>query len=86
MRKYPSKDVRLVFLISTPNEKETQERLFEEHEEYGDLLNTNLSDGHRKLGYKILTGYLWAAKRCSGVKAVAKTDDNVELDVGRYKA
>ena len=37
----------------------------------------------RKLGYKILSGYVWSYLYCSGVKYVAKTDDNVVLDLDK---
>ena len=35
----------------------------------------------RKLGYKILSGYVWSYINCPNVKFVAKTDDNVVLDM-----
>ena len=37
----------------------------------------------RKLGYKILSGYVWSYLHCSSVKYVAKTDDNVVLDLDK---
>ena len=33
------------------------------------------------LGYKILCGHVWAYEHCPGVRHVAKTDDNVEVDM-----
>ena len=33
------------------------------------------------LGYKILCGHIWAYEHCPGVRHVAKTDDNVEVDM-----
>ena len=35
----------------------------------------------RKLGYKILSGYVWTYLQCPHVRLVAKTDDNVVLDM-----
>ena len=74
-------EVRLVFLVSRGATEEDNAGLSEEHGEHGDLVSSSLADGHRKLGYKILTGYVWAGRSCSKVQAVAKTDDNVYLDL-----
>ena len=35
-----------------------------------------------RLGYKILTSYVWANLYCPAAGYVAKTDDNLELRVG----
>ena len=35
-----------------------------------------------RLGYKILTSYVWAHLYCPAAGYVAKTDDNLELRVG----
>ena len=40
-----------------------------------------LKDGHRLLGYKILCGHVWAYEHCPQVRHVAKSDDNVEVDM-----
>ena len=77
--------VRLVFLVAKAGSSEDQEMLEDEHEKHGDIVQSSLADGHRKLGYKILAGYVWAFLHCSGAKLVAKTDDNVELDIDRLK-
>ena len=74
-------DLKLVFLVSTSEVEDHNKMLLEENDIYGDIVRTSLPDGHRMLGYKILTGYVWAAKNCPHAAAVAKTDDNVELDM-----
>ena len=38
-------------------------------------------DGHRLLGYKILCGHVWAWEHCPHVRHVAKSDDNVVVDM-----
>ena len=51
--------LKLIFLVSRPvgdDADVTQELLEEEHVEHADILQTDIEDGHRKLGYKILTG------------------------------
>jgi len=75
--------VRLVFLVSSSPTVRDQSLLVTEHEKNGDIIQTSLPDGHRKLGYKILTGYVWSWLYCNTVSWVAKTDDNVELDMER---
>ena len=74
-------EVMIVFLVSRGATDDDNIALSEEHASYGDILSSSLVDGHRKLGYKILTGYVWAGKNCGQVQAVAKTDDNVYLDL-----
>ena len=49
----------MIFLVSRPvgdDADVTQELLEQEHDDHGDILQTDIEDGHRKLGYKILTG------------------------------
>lgn len=77
--------VRLVFLVAKPTSIEDQEMLEKEHVDHADIVQSSLEDGHRKLGYKILSGYVWTYQHCSGVKMVAKTDDNVELDMDKLE-
>ena len=54
--------LRLVFLVAEPvngdteDKEEVQERLIREAETVGDILQPSIEDGHRKLGYKILSG------------------------------
>ena len=73
--------VRLVFLVSSPVTESDADRLSSEHSSHEDIVQSSLPDGHRLLGYKILTGYVWVYTHCRHVQAVAKTDDNVYLDM-----
>ena len=73
--------VRLVFLVSRGVTEEDEKMLSEEHSLHGDIVQSSLPDGHRKLGYKILTGYVWTVRNCHHARAVAKTDDNVYLNM-----
>ena len=73
--------LRLLFLVSLSGVGKVDQSVVEEHGKYKDILQSTLPDGHRKLGYKILTGYVWAALNCPNVGAVGKTDDNAELDI-----
>ena len=59
--------MRIVFLVAEPvngdteDRDEVQERLRGEAETRGDILQPSIEDGHRKLGYKILSGK-WSEK------------------------
>ena len=75
--------VKLIFLVAKAVKESDQILLETEHESYGDIVQPSLVDGHRRLGYKILMGYVWAYTRCRQVEYVAKTDDNVVLDMDR---
>ena len=73
---------RLVFLVSScPQGVRCKADLSREHDLHGDILHTSLEDGHRRLGYKILSGYIWTHLSCSEASHVLKTDDNVLMDL-----
>lgn len=48
---------------------------------FGDVVQSSVADGHRLLAYKLLMGYVWTYNECSHVPHVAKTDDNVMMNV-----
>ena len=74
--------LRLVFLVSScPRGARCEAELDKEHSLHGDILHTSLEDGHRRLGYKILSGYIWTHLSCGGASHVVKTDDNVLMDL-----
>ena len=72
-------DVRLIFLLgASPH---YQARLEEEHERFGDLLQTSVRDSYDTLSYKSLTGFIWISRECERAKLITKTDDDVTLDL-----
>ena len=73
--------VRAVFLISSCD-KCTHD-LVQEHADHADIVHTTLADGHRRQGYKILSGYIWTYQHCDQVEHVVKTDDNVVMDMSQ---
>ena len=73
--------VKIIFLVSLSGDDVIDQMLVEEHKKHTDILQTSLPDGHRKLGYKILTGYIWAAIHCPETVVLGKTDDNAVLDI-----
>ena len=78
----PSSSLRLVFLVSScARGARCEADLAREHGLHGDILHTSLEDGHRRLGYKILSGYIWTHLSCGEASHVVKTDDNVVMDL-----
>ena len=74
--------LRLVFLVSScARGAKCEADLAREHDLHGDILHTSLEDGHRRLGYKILSGYIWTHLSCGEASHVVKTDDNVVMDL-----
>ena len=73
--------VKVVFLVAQTESEDQQRRLEAEHVQHADIVQVGVPDGHRLLGYKILAGHVWAFQHCQAVRHVAKSDDNVELDM-----
>ena len=46
-------------------EEEEQESVRAEQEKEQDIVQVGVTDGHRLLGYKILTGHVWAYQQVS---------------------
>lgn len=76
-----SQGVKVVFLVAQTEGEAQQTSLEAEHAQHGDIVQVGVPDGHRLLGYKILAGHVWAYQHCHTVRQVAKSDDNVELDM-----
>ena len=77
-------EIKLVFLVSLSGIDHVDQSVAKEYWERNDILESSLNDGHRKLGYKILTGFVLASKNCAIIKFVGKTDDNVALIMERF--
>ena len=78
--------MKLVFLVAKPPDDNMQNMLDDENAIHSDIVQSSVVDGHRKLGYKILSGYVWSYLYCSKASYVAKSDDNVELDLDKMEA
>ena len=74
---------KVVFLVANTKTDEDQDILESEHGDHGDIVQCDVEDGHRLLGYKILCGHVWAYEHCRHVNHVAKSDDNVEVDMDK---
>ena len=76
-----SRGVKVVFLVAETEGEQQQARLEEEQARHEDIVQVGVADGHRLLGYKILAGHVWAFQHCRDVRHVAKSDDNVVVDM-----
>jgi len=75
--------IQLVFVVAEARSTGQQQELIREHQTFGDIVQSSVADGHRLLAYKILMGYVWTYNECRHVPYVAKTDDNVVMNVTR---
>jgi hypothetical protein len=74
-------DVKVIFLLGLVSPV-VQELLSSEHEENDDLVQSSVPDSYDTLSYKTLTGFIWINAFCGdNTKYVAKTDDDVTIDV-----
>ena len=54
--------VSLLFLLGKTTSSELQQRLEEENEQHGDLLQGSVLDSYHTLAYKTLMGFIWINK------------------------
>lgn len=78
-----SAQIKLVFVVAEARSPGQQQELLREHGRFGDIVQSSVADGHRLLAYKILMGYVWTYNECRHVPYVAKTDDNVVMNITR---
>ena len=75
--------MKLVFLNSQTNTPKEQKDLEDESRIFGDIVQCDVEDGHRRLGYKILCGHIWSHQHCAGAKHVIQSDDSVIIDTDK---
>ena len=73
--------IKIVFIVAAT--EDSTEDVLKESEAEGDILYPSIRDGHDRLSYKVLSGYVWSYLHCSRVRFVGKTDDNVVVDLNR---
>jgi len=74
-------DIKVVFVVADSRTMKQQHDLILEHNTHRDIIQSSVADGHRLLAYKILMGYVWTYNECGHVPYVAKTDDNVDINL-----
>ncbi|XP_052258204.1 beta-1,3-galactosyltransferase 1-like [Dreissena polymorpha] len=74
-------NARHVFLLGKTAENSLQESVMRENEIYHDIVQETFIDSYNNLTYKTIMGFKWAATKCSNVKFVMKTDDDMWVNV-----
>ncbi|NWU58739.1 B3GT2 galactosyltransferase, partial [Dromas ardeola] len=72
----PGVEVVRLFMLGIEN-KETNEVLLRESEQYRDIIQQDFLDTYHNLTLKTLMGMKWVASYCSGASFVMKTDSDV---------
>ncbi|KAL6725585.1 hypothetical protein Aduo_007626 [Ancylostoma duodenale] len=75
----------VLFPVGTADWK-TNNAVFQEHHQYGDILQTNFSDSYRNLTLKSYSLSNFVRKNCTSVRAVLKLDDDVEWNAQKMFA
>lgn len=80
----PTGDLKHVFLLGETTE-ELFKTIFEEHQQYGDIVQGNFIDSYRNLTYKHVMGLKWANQYCPNAEFILKTDDDVFINIYQLK-
>ncbi|XP_057376818.1 beta-1,3-galactosyltransferase 2-like [Daphnia carinata] len=74
--------VGIAFVVGKPDKVETQNRIEEESQKYGDIIQIEMVDTYRNLSLKVAGLFNWLHTRnCSKVDFLFKVDDDVYVNV-----
>lgn len=71
---------RTVFLLGVTENITNINRIKQEIEEYGDIVQGSFTDAYRNMTYKHTMGLKWVAHHCPMAKYVLKVDDDIVLN------
>ncbi|ESO95908.1 hypothetical protein LOTGIDRAFT_96510, partial [Lottia gigantea] len=77
-------EVRVVFLVGIVQNLKIQEKIQEEHTQYGDIIQGQFIDTYHNLTNKGIMGFRWILNYCNNVDYVIKVDDDVIFDMWRF--
>ena len=72
---------KLVFLLGTTEDQSQQQKVRQEWETYGDIVQGVFHDSYHNLTYKNIFGLLWVSNFCEQAEFVVKTDDDMYVDM-----
>ncbi|KAK3609347.1 hypothetical protein CHS0354_024891 [Potamilus streckersoni] len=72
--------VRILFLLGTVLDNDTQIKIEDEFKKHGDILQGHFIDAYRNLTHKGVMGYKWISENCMNAKMIVKVDDDVVVD------
>lgn len=79
--KISGKIIKCVFLIGSVNDMQLQKELFQEQQQFKDMVQGNFIDSYRNLTYKFVMGLKWISHYCRQAKYILKTDDDMFVDM-----
>ncbi|XP_064594713.1 beta-1,3-galactosyltransferase 5-like [Liolophura sinensis] len=68
------------FLLGTSRDQKIMDRVRQESDEYGDIVQGDFHDSYRNLTYKNLMGLKWTLEYCPKAKFIMKVDDDTLID------
>ena len=79
---FPDVVIRLVFVMGrVEGDKNAQDALVFEHEQYRDIVQEDFLDSYKNLTYKGIAALKWISTYCSHAKFVLKTDDDIFVNM-----
>lgn len=72
---------RIFFVLGATNSTSLQNQLFEENEQYNDLIQGNFLDSYRNLTYKHVMSLKWFVNNCPNVKFLLRADDDIFVNL-----
>ena len=70
-------DMKLIFLLAKSANETVNKQIFDEHNQYKDVLLKNYTDSYHNLTAKIMFGLNWVSKYCPNSKYVLRINDDV---------
>ncbi|KAK3591508.1 hypothetical protein CHS0354_031614 [Potamilus streckersoni] len=72
--------IRILFLLGTVLDNETQRKIEDEFKKHGDILQGDFIDAYINLTHKGVMGYKWISENCMNARIIVKVDDDVLVD------
>jgi hypothetical protein len=77
--------MKVIFVIGLPEDEKTQKDLERESSKYKDMLQFGFNDNYYNLTLKAMSILRWITKNCRNSDYVLKTDDDVLVNVEKFK-
>ncbi len=77
LRKYPT---RTVYIIGNSYNESIQDKLKQESERYGDIVQADFKDSYHNLTLKVLVGIKWVLQYCKQAKFVLRVNEDMLID------
>jgi len=78
--KHLFKNIRNVFIVGLSLNKTLNDRILEESDHFGDIVQVNFIDSYQNLTHKTISGIKWISQYCYNSKFAIKVDDDVVVN------